>query len=214
MIRICFDFVSPYAYIAWTQIHRIAGTHEVQASPVLFAALLDAHGTLGPAEVEGKRIYTFKDAYRKAHKHGLPPLVPPPSHPFNPLTALRVASLPMKEPNRRKLIDALFAATWATGEGIETPAKIASVANAIGLDGAKLVLSANEPESKDRVRKQTEEAIAMGAFGVPTIFVDGEMFWGVDSLPYLEDRLAGKDPTQDLSLERWKNLPATARRKR
>src|SRR4051794_39152535 len=92
-----FDFISPYAFIAWTQVHAIAERNgaTVVAIPVLFAGLLDAHGTKGPAETPAKRVYTFRDAYRKAPRAGLPPLRPPPSHPFNPLLALRVASLPM-----------------------------------------------------------------------------------------------------------------------
>ncbi|MBC7052108.1 2-hydroxychromene-2-carboxylate isomerase, partial [Salmonella enterica subsp. enterica serovar Enteritidis] len=79
--------------------------------------LLDAHGTKGPAEIPAKRIYTFRDAYRKAHRLGLPPLRPPPSHPFNPLLALRVASSELDPATKRRLIDALFQATWVAGTG-------------------------------------------------------------------------------------------------
>jgi 2-hydroxychromene-2-carboxylate isomerase len=208
-VRFCFDFVSPYAYIAWTQIHRICAAHDrkVEIWPVLFAAMLDAHGTKGPAEVPAKRIYTFKDAYRKAHKLGLPPLVPPPSHPFNPLLALRVVSLPMNDDEKKLLVDRLYAAAWAGGGGIDTPEKVAAIA------GDELVSAAKSQEAKDRLRRQTEEAIAAGAFGVPTAFADGELFWGVDSLPQLEDRLAGRDPIEAISLAKWAQLPASAQRK-
>src|SRR6476646_612833 len=110
-VRFHFDFVSPYAYVAWTQIHRVVETRAavVEPVPVLFAALLNAHGTKGPAEVPAKGVYVFKDASRKAHAAGLPPLEPPPTHPFNPLLALRVTvAAPAAE--RRRVIDALFAA--------------------------------------------------------------------------------------------------------
>ncbi|HSO32890.1 MAG TPA: DsbA family protein, partial [Labilithrix sp.] len=138
-----FDFISPYAFIGWSQIHAIAERNGVAvvAIPVLFAGLLDAHGTKGPAEIPAKRVYTFRDAYRKAHRLGLPALRPPPSHPFNPLLALRVASLALPDADRRRLIDALFAATWSTRAGIETPAAVAAAAATAGLDGEALVLA-------------------------------------------------------------------------
>src|SRR5262245_43625018 len=95
-IRFFFDFISPYSYLAWTQLPQLAQRHSctVQATPVLFAALLDAHGTKGPAEVPARRRYVMKDIARKAHAFGVPIDVPF-AHPFNPLLALRIASLPM-----------------------------------------------------------------------------------------------------------------------
>jgi 2-hydroxychromene-2-carboxylate isomerase len=95
MVRFYFDFISPYAYLASTQLDGIAARTQVtiERVPVLFAALLDAHGQKGPAEIPAKRRYTWKDVSRKCHAAGVP-IAPPPSHPFNPLLGLRVASLP------------------------------------------------------------------------------------------------------------------------
>ena len=208
-----FDFVSPYAFIAWTQIHAIAERHGRTVEPiaVLFAGLLDAHGTKGPAEIPAKRAYIFRDAYRKAHRAGLPVLCPPPSHPFNPLLALRVASLPMDPDARRRLIDALYAATWSNGSGVDTPAAVAAAAGRAGLDGEALVRAAQEPDAKQRLRIATEQAVARGVFGVPTVIVDGELFWGVDSLELVAAFLRGEDPVpSDLS---WAERPASAMRR-
>lgn len=212
-LRFYFDFISPYAYLAWTQIHALADRHRrrVEPVPVLFAALLDANGQRGPAEIPRKRVYIFKDVVRLAHRFGVP-LAPPPAHPFNPLLALRVASLPMEDDARRRLIDALYAAAWGGGGGIDSTEAVITVAGKAGLDGAALVKAATTQEAKDRVRKQTEEALAAGAFGVPSIVVDGELFWGVDSLPHVETFLEGKDPVAALDLSRWANLPASATR--
>jgi 2-hydroxychromene-2-carboxylate isomerase len=77
----------------------------VDPSPVLFAALLDATGQKGPAEIPRKRAYTFKDVVRSAHRLGVA-IAPPASHPFNPLLALRVASADLAEDQRRALVDA------------------------------------------------------------------------------------------------------------
>ena len=208
-----FDFISPYAFIAWTQVHAIAERNGrvLRAVPVLFAGLLDAHGTKGPAEIPAKRTYTFRDAYRKAHRAGLPALRPPPSHPFNPLLALRVASMPLDTIMKRKLVDALYEATWIRGTGIETPEAVAEAASRAGLDGAALVRDAQTPEAKQRLREATEEAVANGVFGVPTVLVDGEIFWGTDGLELVEQFLRGEDPVpKDLS---WAERPASAQRR-
>jgi 2-hydroxychromene-2-carboxylate isomerase len=208
-----FDFVSPYAFIAWTQVHAIAERNgrAVQAIPVLFAGLLDAHGTKGPAEIPAKRVYTFRDAYRKAHRLGLPVLRPPPSHPFNPLLALRVASAPLDMDVKRRLIDALYEATWVLGSGVETPEAVAAAATRAGLDGAALVRDAQTPEAKQRLRDATEQAVAQGVFGVPTVLVSGEIFWGTDGLELVEGFLRGEDPVpKDIS---WAERPATAIRR-
>ncbi len=214
-IRFYFDYLSPYAYIAWTQIHALAARHgrAVEPRPVLFAALLGEHGQKGPAEIPAKRLYVFKDAYRKAHRFGLPPLQPPPTHPFNPLVALRASTVPSDADAKRRLIDALYAATWAGGGGVDTPEKIARIANGIGLDGEGLVRAAGTDEVKARVRCNTEDAIGAGAFGVPSIVVGGELFWGVDSLPLLDDFLAGRDPLTPEELYRWVGVvPSAVRR--
>jgi 2-hydroxychromene-2-carboxylate isomerase len=214
-VRFCFDFISPYAYIAWTQIHAVVerSGRTLDPIPVLFAALLNAHGTVGPAEVPAKRVYAFKDAYRKAHHFGLPQLTPPPTHPFNPLLALRVASQAIAPDERRRLIDALFSATWAGGGGVDSPDRVAAIADSIGLDGPSLVRRAHDAESKQRLREQTESAIAAGVFGVPTALVDGEIFWGVDSLPWIETRLEGRDPLDPNALAQWAGVKPSASRR-
>lgn len=210
-IRFLFDYISPYAYLAWTQVHDLAARHgrEVEPVPVLFAALLDAWGQRGPAEIPPKRVYVFKDVLRHAYRLGVP-LVPPPAHPFNPLLALRASSLPMAPDARRELINRLFRETWGGGRGVTDPAVIAEVASRVGLDGAEVVRRANDPDAKERLRAQTAQAVADGVFGVPTLVVDGELFWGFDSWPHVETRLRGEDPVDDARVRQWQDLPAAA----
>jgi 2-hydroxychromene-2-carboxylate isomerase len=212
-IRLYFDFISPYAYLAWKGVHALAAEHgrSVEAVPILFAALLDAHGTKGPAEVPAKREYVFKDALRRATMAGLT-LVPPPAHPFNPLLALRVASLDFDEPTRRSVIGALFDATWGDGPGVIDPAIVAEVLSRTGVDGEAAVREAGRDDVKARVRARTEEAVARGVFGVPTLLVEGELFWGYDAFPCAAMRLRGEDPVNEAVLARWRDLPAAARR--
>lgn len=195
-VRFLFDFISPYAYVAWHRVHAIAARHRrvVEPVPVLFAGLLAAHGTKGPAEVPAKRAYVFKDAARAAHAAGLT-FGMPPAHPFNPLLALRLAGGELDEGARRDLITALYRAVWGGGgPGVTDPAVVAAIVDGIGLDGAALVAAAGAEPAKARLRAATDAAIADGAFGVPTLFVDGELFWGNDSLEHVDRFLAGEDP--------------------
>jgi 2-hydroxychromene-2-carboxylate isomerase len=213
-LRFCFDYVSPYAYLAWTQIHGLAERHgcRVEPVPIVFGALLDAHGHKGPAEIPAKRAYLAKDCMRLAHAFGVP-FAPPPAHPFNPLLALRASSLPMPDGTRRALIDRLYAEAWGGGRGVTDPAVVAEAATGVGLDGAAMVRDASLQATKDLLRRHTDLALAAGAFGVPTVVVGGELFWGVDSLPHLERFLDGRDPVTPESVERWARLPSSVTRR-
>ena len=212
-LRFFFDFISPYAYLGWAQVHAVADKHgiEVEPVPVLFAAMLNAWGHKGPAEIPPKRIYTWKHVVRLAHDVGVP-IHPPPSHPFNPLLALRVASMPMEPEERRRVIDLLYARAWARGEGITDPEAMAAALSELGLNGAALVVRATDPEAKARLKEQTAEALQLGVFGVPSMEIRDEVFWGQDSLPHLDRFLAGDDPVTDETLTRWQDLPASAER--
>lgn len=212
-LRFYFDFISPYAYLAWKAIGPLAARHgrPLEPVPILFAALLNTHGQKGPAEIPPKRAYTYKHTFRMAALAGLP-LVPPPAHPFNPLLSLRVASLPLPEAARASLIDALYDAAWGGRGGVESPDQVAAAASRAGLDGASLIAQASAPEAKARLREQTERALAAGVFGVPSVDADGEIFWGYDSLPHVELRLEGRDPLRPEDLARWADLPASASR--
>ncbi|MEL6347111.1 MAG: 2-hydroxychromene-2-carboxylate isomerase [Myxococcota bacterium] len=207
-----FDFISPYAYIAWTQIHALADRHGVSVVPVpiLFAAMLNANDTRGPAEIPAKRIYTFYDVARTA-AHLRLPLQAPPAHPFNPLMALRVASLEMDDETRMALISALYEATWAESRGVTDPEIVEHVAASVGVKDA--VARAKAPTAKQRLRDATAEAMQRGVFGVPTMMVRGELFWGYDSFPNLERFLSGAVTIDQAMVEQWRTLPASAQRK-
>lgn len=213
-LRFHFDYLSPYAYLAWTQIHDLAARHgrAVEPVPVLFAALLDHWGTKGPAEVAPKRVYVFKDALRSARRLGVP-LAPPPTHPFNPLLALRASSLPLEPSQRTALISALFSEVWGGGGGVTEPSVVAACAARCGLDGDAIVRSANDAATRDALRGATARAVAEGVFGVPTVAVDGELFWGLDALPHLDVHLRGDDPVDDALVARWAQVTAGAVRR-
>jgi 2-hydroxychromene-2-carboxylate isomerase len=115
-IRFYFDYESPNAYLAWTQLPKLADRYgfTVEPVPILYAALLDANGQLGPGEQPTKGLWMSKNLLRKALLLGVP-LNPPAFLPFNPLLALRMTMLPLDDRMRRALIDALFRAVWVRG---------------------------------------------------------------------------------------------------
>ena len=203
-LRFYFDYLSSNAYLAWTQLPRLSSRFgvEVEPVPVLFAGLLGAHGQLGPAEVLPKAIWMAKNNLRKAALLGVP-LNPPRHHPFDPLLSLRISWLPLPDPQRRALIDLLFQAVWVRGLHASEPAVVEALATELGLDGPQLVEAAQQPETKARLRAQTDAAIAAGVFGVPSMIVGDELFWGYDDWPFLELFLAGQDPLDPLETQRW-----------
>jgi len=214
-LRFYFDYISHNAYIAWTQVHALAERHgrTVEPVPVLFAGLLNATGQLGPAEIPAKARWMIRDLLRKAAELAVP-FEPPASHPFRPLLPLRVSSLPMPDRERRGLVDALFRATWAESVDVSDPEAVARVADSAGLDGAALVSAAANPEAKQRLRRQTDEAIAAGVFGVPTLIVDGELFFGYDDHVWVEKFLRGVDPLDREAAAAFARVRATASRRR
>jgi 2-hydroxychromene-2-carboxylate isomerase len=213
-IQFLFDYVSPYAYLASTQIRALGERHgrEVEAIPILFAGLLEATGSIPPAEIPARRDYLYKDIVRKARLLDVA-IDAPATHPFNPLTPLRVTGCVEEGPSRWRLVDALYRATWVQEQRVDQPEIVAGIATEAGFDGAALVEQAGTEEAKLRLRRATDEAIEAGVFGVPTILADGQLFWGIDSLPLLERFLDGENAIDAGVSERWARVkPSTQRR--
>lgn len=206
-----FDYISPYAYLAWRALDTAQLPRRPTPVPVLFAGLLNASGGVGPAEVEPKRRYVFRDVARRARDVDLA-FCAPPSHPFNPLLALRVTCAALRVGPADALISALFDAVWATGCGAETQDQVRRALTGLELDVDGLLAAATLPETKAQLRANTDRAIDRGVFGVPTMVVDQELFWGADSLGHLRAHLLGAPPLPEPQLRAWDALGATAKR--
>lgn len=206
-----FDYISPYSYLAWHQLEGFARAHDlsVEPKPTLLAALLNAFGHKGPGEIPPKRSYMFKDCIRAATQLGVP-FEPPRSHPFNPLASLRATLLDMETETRRRLVTKLFDATWAEKRDAGSPEVVAKICAEVGVPDARERIQ--DPAIKERLFAAGQRAIELGVFGVPTMIVDGEVFWGTDSFPHLTRYLAGQDPVRSEDLVAWAAIPATAQR--
>ncbi|WIV96121.1 2-hydroxychromene-2-carboxylate isomerase [Kinneretia aquatilis] len=191
-LRFYFDPISPYAALAFEHLPQaLEGlSYSVEYRPILFAALLHALGQKGPAEIEPKRQWTFRQISWAAHKLGQPLQVPA-QHPFNPLPLLRLAwacALAGDTPNRAT-VERIFRHVWRSeGAHPADPARLAALSQEL----APVRDPASE-EVKETLRVATEAALTLGVFGVPTIEVDGRLFWGLDSFDMVAAYLKG-DP--------------------
>jgi len=190
-ITFYFDFISPYAYLAFEHLpEALKGlSYSVSYRPVLFAAMLKHHGQLGPAEIAPKRDWTYRQALWHAHSKGIAMKMPA-SHPFNPLPLLRLASAcgtpeDQASPNRY-VCETVFRHVWRDGGEAADPQRLAALMAQLAPQR-----TLGEEEAKAQLKKNTDEAIALDAFGVPAMVVDGRVFWGFDALPMLREYLLG-----------------------
>jgi 2-hydroxychromene-2-carboxylate isomerase len=199
-----FDFISPYAYFGLFELERLGSDVRVDYRPVLFAGLLNHWGQRGPAEIPGKRTWTYRWCTWYAAQRGIPFKLPR-AHPFNPLGYLRLAIAANCEP---AAIRRIFEQLWTTGGDAADPRVLEDLAASFGITRDRLA----EQGVKERLRTNTDAAITDGVFGVPTLVIDGEAFWGADAtdfaLAYLQDRTV----LDNEEMKRVSALPVAAER--
>ena len=202
-----FDFISPFAYLQWRRLRRDHADVALNPKPLLFAAILNHVGQLGPAEIPQKRRHTYRIVLWQARELGIP-LHFPPAHPFNPLPALRLC---LAAPDRMQAIDAIFAHLWERGLQGDSIDALADVAKSLGIDDPAAAIARDEV--KRELQANGEEAMALGVFGVPTLKVRDELFWGNDAtglaLSYARD-----PATLDAEMRRVDDLPEAVQRRR
>lgn len=197
-----FDFVSPFAYICLHRLKELPADLAIEYRPVLFAGILNHWGQKGPAELPTKRRYTYRWSHWWARSLGLP-LRYPAAHPFNPLHHLRLAIACGSKPDA---IRAIFEDLWTTGADASDPERFSSLSRRLGI-------TEQNPKAKDILRSNTETAVARGVFGVPTFEVDGELFWGADSIEFLLAFLQDPAVVGNEEMRRLDGLPQGAARK-
>lgn len=192
-VEIAFDVVCPYAYLASTRIEAIAARTgaSVRWEPILLGGVFRAIGQSDDPNrtmSEAKRRHTDLDLRRWAEHFGVP-LVRRPDHPRRSVTAMR-ALLATPEADRVRAIHALFAAYHVRGEDLASRDVVRAALDAAGLPGEALVARTEDAAIKDELRARTDRAVQKGVFGVPAMFVDGELYWGQDRLDWVEEALS------------------------
>jgi 2-hydroxychromene-2-carboxylate isomerase len=178
-----FDFISPFSYLQLERIGGLRSRIEIAPIPIVFGAILKHHGQLGPAEIRGKREFTYRFAQWTAERAHIPFRFPP-AHPFNPIAALRLA---IAAGATWPAITAIFEHIWKEGRAGDDAQSLADVGRALGIDDVAAATS--REDVKTALRTNTEAAVAAGVFGVPTLRIGGELFWGNDATALIEDWL-------------------------
>lgn len=186
-IEFFYDYVSPYSYLANSQLDRLNA--DVIYRPILLGGLMQSIGNNPPARLAPRGDYMFKDLARWAACYKIP-FAMNPAFPVNTIKALRVALVAQEEERLAAVHQPLFDAVWAHQLDVNDDGVIRQIVTAGGLEPDDVMQRIAADDIKGQLRANTDEAIERGAFGAPTFFVDGEMFFGNDRLQFVEAALA------------------------
>ena len=198
-----FDFVSPFAYLQNLRLEEFSSHIKIDRKPLLFAGLLKHWDSKGPAELPPKRLFTYRHVQWMADRLNIP-LRFPDRHPFNPIPLLRLC---IAAGCSKKAVDSIFKCIWEEGLVFDDPDHWNTFCNAVGLS----VFEANEliskPEIKSELITNGENAIKRAVFGVPTLIVEGQLFWGYDSTSLVLDYLINPELFNSPAMKRLETLP-------
>ena len=194
-IELIFDFVSPNAYLIWQPLNDLAEKHgaTIEITPAFLGGMHKLTGNAPPfirdAEVKGKNDYAMLEMNRFIKKHGLTKFRMNPKFPFNTITLQRmlVALAPDK---RAAFIETLLPPIWEQGVDVTDGETLGTILQDGGFDAAELLAQTQDPVIKQALIDNTEKAVERGAFGIPTIYIDGEMYFGKERLGQIDEQLS------------------------
>jgi 2-hydroxychromene-2-carboxylate isomerase len=179
-VEFLFDYASPYSYLASELLGAKLPGVAVTYRPVYLRGFESFNQ--GVPYTAPKLAYLIKDMQRSAAEHGLPLRIPA-SFPVNGLYSLRGALMAIRVGMFEIYHRAMFRAVWADGRETSNKEAVAKITRELGL--ADVADGLDDLSIKDELRVSTEEAARRGVFGVPTFFVDDEMFWGHDRIDHV-----------------------------
>ncbi|HYH99291.1 2-hydroxychromene-2-carboxylate isomerase [Hyalangium sp.] len=187
-----FDYASPYSYLASEQLAAVVKRTgaELRWRPFLLGAVFKATGNVPPITNPSKGMYLAKDLEDWTHYLGLPSFRLPDTFPVDSLKANRLGLVAAEHGSIAPFSHAAFRASFVEGKDVSDPQVLAELARSVGMEPEKALARIDNQEIKDALRRNTDEAVAQGAFGAPTFFVGERMFFGNDRLMFVERALS------------------------
>ncbi|MEP6161042.1 MAG: 2-hydroxychromene-2-carboxylate isomerase [Halieaceae bacterium] len=186
-----FDFGSPTAYLAYKRLQQLSDSYElrVEYRPMLLGGVFKATDNVSPVTIPAKGAYMLQqDLPRFAARYQVP-LNFNPHFPINTLNLMRGAIAAERLACLPAYLAAVFEAVWVDGKNMGEPEVVSEVLTAAGLPVSELLQLSQEPELKAELIAATDAAVARGVFGAPTMFLEGEMYFGQDRLDFVEQAL-------------------------
>ncbi|CAI8762369.1 MULTISPECIES: 2-hydroxychromene-2-carboxylate isomerase [Pseudomonas] len=191
-VEFLFDLGSPTTYLAYTQLPTICEQTDSQLIyiPILLGGVFKATGNASPATIPAKGRHMIQDLDRYARRYGVP-LKFNPHFPINTLMLMRaVTGIQLHHPERFvAFIDCLFNALWVDGRNLNDPATVAAVLSDNGFDPNEVLALTADETVKATLKDNTEKAVQRGVFGVPSMFVDDQLYFGQDRLDFVLEAL-------------------------
>lgn len=201
-VEFFYDYSSPWTYLAFSKIAGICQKYgaTLEWRPMLVGGIFN---TINPSVYEfrergvpAKAKYAAKDLQDWARFYGLT-IKSPTVFPVNSVKALRGALVALEHPETfPRYSNRVFASYWGEDQDISKDDVLQKIVEQVGLDPLEYFDKINRQEYKDRIRAHTDEVVARGGFGTPTIFVNGSMFFGNDRLVLVEEELRREQKTR------------------
>ena len=192
-VEFYFDVGSPYSYLAYHQLPKIAKARQAEIiwRPILLGGVFQATGNHSPVEIPLKGKHLNVDLQRWAKQFDVDFQMNP-HFPINTLPLMRgaVAAQRRSDADLQRYLAAVFSAMFEHPCNMNVPTEIGTVLQQAGFDPAEFMAAINDQAVKDQLKKNTAEAVERGVFGAPTFFVGDEMYWGQDRLHFVEQALA------------------------
>jgi 2-hydroxychromene-2-carboxylate isomerase len=187
-IEYFFDVVSPASYLAWTQLPALAAQTgaTIEYRPMFLPGLFKEAGSSSPISVAAKGKWMFADLSRFARKYDVPFRLND-KFPMNSIAMMRGLIAWRDREEFFAMAGRFFDAVWVSNRNVTDPAELRLIVEEAGVDPREFEEQIADPAVKQSLIESTAEAARRGAFGAPTFFVAGEMYWGQDRLEFVRD---------------------------
>lgn len=195
-VQLVFDFVSPNAYLIWWPLRDLVNRHEAELEvlPAFLGGMHRLTGNAPPmirdAEVKGKNAYAMLEMNRFIQKHGLTKYRMHPQFPFNSILLQRMLFAANEDGRGVQFAEGMLRPIWEEGLDLSSPEALGAAVSAAGFDAADLFERAQSDAVKQGLIASTERVVERGAFGIPTMWIGDEMFFGKERLGQIEELLA------------------------